>query len=131
MTWRRSAPSSPSSTVNTRRITRSTSSTPPTTAAFGFGRPGRSVLPKPTSPARPPAGRLRREVIQENLSTTYPEGGARDRTFGIGERGNPGGGSAPPATPAGPAGRAAPADGSSAWPIGGTEPRRRRHSPRG
>src|ERR1700686_3523322 len=108
MTWRRSAPSSPSSTVNTRRITRSTSSTPPTTPAFGFGRPGRSVLPKPTSPARPPAGRLRRGGIQENLSTTYPEGGARDRTFGFGDPGNPGGGSARPPPPAAPAGPAAP-----------------------
>ena len=61
----------------------------PTANAFKFGRPGPSASPRPTSAARPPAGRLRREVIQENLSTTYPEGGPRDRTAGIGEPGNP------------------------------------------
>src|SRR2546425_12570795 len=69
-------------------------------------------------------------VVQENLATTYLEGGRSDWTAGTGEPGNPGGGSARSAAPAGPAGRAAPTDGSSALPVGGVEPRRRRHRPR-
>src|SRR5712664_1180278 len=56
MTRRRSAPSSPKPTRNTKPITRSISSTPPTMPASKLRRPGRSVSRNPTSPARQRGG---------------------------------------------------------------------------